>query len=114
MENKTMTNKDFGIAANKMMFFIYNFPCKVMEVAGYDGPITKSLPSFFEVFNLNLRAHLAGKWNSNYETYGSYGVFPAFYGELDNHNRAKVLKWINENYAHNENWGISIPTLEEE
>lgn len=107
-----MTNKDFGIAANKMMFFIYNFPCKVMEVAGFNGPITKTLPSFFEVFNLHLRNHFAGKWDANYKTYGPYGVFPAFYGELDNANRSKVLKWINENYAHNEEWGINLAELE--
>lgn len=107
-----MTNTDFAIASNKLMYFMFNFPCKPIEVAGYEGTITKSLPSFFEVFdNLHLRAHLAGKWNANYNSYGPYGVFPSFYGELDNKLRAKVLGWINENYKLDDTFGISISEL---
>ena len=109
-----MTNTEFAIAGNKMMFFIFNFPVKAIEVAGYDGTITtKMLPSFFEAFeSLHLRAHLAGKWNANYKTFGPYGVFPSFYGELDNGNRAKVLSWINANYPHEDNFGISLAQCE--
>ena len=107
-----MTNTDFAIASNKLMYYMFNFSCKPIEVAGYEGTITKSLPSFFEVFDdLHLRAHLAGKWNANYESYGAYGVFTAFYGELDNKLRSKVLRWINENFKHDDTYGINISEL---
>lgn len=109
-----MTNKDFGIAANKLMYLMYNFPCELMDVRTFNGVERKQLPSFFEVFDLSLRNHLMGKWNANYKSFGAYGVFPSFYGELDNKNRAKVMKWINENFSHRDDFGISIAELESE
>lgn len=108
-----MDNKTFAIAANKLLHFNYNWTLKNIEFPAYDGVITKIAPAFFEVFEPHLRPHLFGKWSACYKTYGALGVFPAFYGELDGVNRTKVLKWINENFSHEDNTGLgkSLETL---
>lgn len=106
-----MDSKTFGIAANKLMYFIFNYDFKTKPMELSYG-VTKTIPAFFEVFDINLRTHLYGKWDAYYGTYGAYGVFAAFYGELDATNRAKVLKWVNENYELADANGISLTTLE--
>lgn len=107
-----MTNKDFAIASNKLIYYIFNYPCISIEIPTYDGVMTKSLPSFFEVFPMHLRSYLAGKWQAYYETYGSYGAFNAFYGDIDNGLRTDILSYINEHYKLSEGFGISLKKFE--
>jgi len=72
------------IAINKWMFFVFNFSGDFIDKVWADNP--------------SLVNHLKSKFNSLYNHYGSYGVIPAFYGELDMNNRMKMMQWVMDNY----------------
>lgn len=108
-----MDNKTFGIASNKFFYFAMNYRYGQVALPNWDGTETMhSAPTFLNAFDLHIRTHLLGKWNAYYDTYGGYGVLMAFYADLDGTNRAKLLKWINENYELADANGISLTTLE--
>ena len=68
----------------KWMMFIYNFPSDFIEKI-WEG-------------DESLIAHFKGKFNAYYDTYGAYGVIPAFYGELSSSNRKKMEDWVLANF----------------
>lgn len=72
------------IAINKWMFFTFNFPNDFIEKVWADDP--------------SLIRHLENKFRSLYEYRGSYGVIPAFYGELSANNRMKLMQWVMDNF----------------
>lgn len=43
-------------------------------------------------------SHLKSKFGYYYDRYGAYGVIPAFFGELDNKHRTKLIDWVMKNY----------------
>lgn len=61
----------------------------------YDG----SLDWIKEIFPEYLVDHFTSKFKMLYNRYGSMGVIPAFYGELDTENRQKLIDWVLENYT---------------
>ncbi len=77
-------NKQSLIAINKWNFFIYNFPSDFIERVWAD--------------DTSLVNHLKGKFLSAYERHGGYGCVPAFYAELDNSNRKKLMQWVMDNF----------------
>lgn len=72
-------------AINKWMFFTFNFPNDFIEKIWADEPY--------------LVSHLKSKFLSLYNYHGSYGVIPAFYGELSANNRMKMMQWVMDNYT---------------
>ena len=108
-----MTNAEFAIAVNKFFYFANNLPTKAITYKSIDGTEkTKYAPSFFECFEPWVVEHLLDKWAEAYYRHGCYGCMNAFYEELDGGNRYRLLKWVNENYEHRNNFGISIPSKE--
>lgn len=85
-------------AINKWFYYAMNYRVVEVEVADFDGNHTEYLPDFFNAFPLHMRKHLAGKWNSLYEDYGSRAVLMAFYGELSSNYRKDLMLWVLENY----------------
>lgn len=72
------------IAIQKWNFYCYNFePSFIEKVWGNETSLAK---------------HFRDKFNALYKHYGSMGVMPAFYAELDNTNKVKLLEYILENY----------------
>ena len=45
-----------------------------------------------------LANHFKDKFTEAYNKSGSMGVVNAFYGELDDENRRKLIVWVMENY----------------
>lgn len=109
-----MDKRTFTIAANKFFYYAMNYGVKEMEVTTFDGTIKMYLPDFFESFPMDIRAHLAGRWDAYYKAYGSYGVLMGFYGDLDGTNRVRVLEWINEHYSQADTYGLSAAYLNRE
>lgn len=72
------------IAIQKWNFYCYNFEPSFIEKVWADETL--------------LAKHLRSKFNALYEHYGAMGVMPAFYAELDNNNKVKLLTYILENY----------------
>lgn len=72
------------IAIQKWNFYCYNFEPNFIEKVWADETL--------------LAAHLRSKFNALYHHYGAMGVMPAFYAELDNDNKVKLLEYILENY----------------
>lgn len=108
-----MTNKDFAIAVNKFFFYAMNYPLVEVEYPTlFDGTQKKHLPSFFNAFEPSIIAHYVGKWESAYKRVGSYGAINVFYGDLDGKHRAKMLKYINENFTQREDFGINLEEVE--
>ena len=85
-------------AINKWFYYAMNYRVVEVEVGDYNGTRTEYLPDFFNAFPLWLRGHLAGKWNTLYEKYGSHAVLMAFYGELSSNYRKDLMAWVLENY----------------
>ena len=71
-------------AVSKWMTFIFNFPSNFIEKV-WEG-------------DDSLIAHFKGKFNRYYETYGPYGVIPAFYGDLSTSNQEKMIQWVLNNF----------------
>lgn len=42
--------------------------------------------------------HLRSKFESAYESFGTYGCIPAFFGELDSRHREKLIDFVCDNY----------------
>ena len=42
--------------------------------------------------------HLRGKFDGAYQTYGGYGAIPAFFAELDERHRRKLIDFVMDNY----------------
>lgn len=72
------------IAIQKWNFYCYNFEYNFIEKVWAD--------------ETSLAKHLRDKFNALYHHYGAMGVMPAFYAELDNNNKVKLLTYILENY----------------
>lgn len=118
-----MTKKDFAIAVNKFFYYAMNYKCVEVTYKSFNGDKTEYLPAFFKdnIFHCNT-AHMVGKWKGaiikkydkdDYPIYNdSYGVMMRFYAELDGNNRASLLAWICENYQQNDDFGISLATLD--
>lgn len=68
----------------KWMMFTYNFPHDFIEKVWGDDP--------------SLVSHFKGKFNSYYNSYGPYGVIPAFYGDLSVNNQQKLEEWVLANF----------------
>ena len=94
----TENNKIAMQAINKWFYYAMNYNVVKVEVADFDGNHTEYLPDFFNAFPLHMRKHLAGKWNSLFEDYGSHAVLMAFYGELSSNYRKDLMAWVLENY----------------
>lgn len=107
-----MTNKDFALAVNQFFFYANNWSCDDITFNSLLGETTAYIPEFFLAFDKHDVEHLLGKWQYAYEHYGCRGAMMGFYGELDGNNRAKLLNWIYTNYKHNEEFGISVKTLD--
>ena len=86
------------IAINKWFFYAMNYNVVPVEIEDFQGKRTEYLPDCFNAFPLWLRAHLAGKWDSIYESYGSRAVLMVFYSELDWNNRKFLMEWVLNNY----------------
>lgn len=72
------------IAIQKWNFYCYNFEYNFIEKVWEN--------------ETSLAKHFRDKFNALYERYGAMGVMPAFYAELDNGNKVKLLEYILENY----------------
>lgn len=117
-----MTNNEFAIAVNKFFYFAMNYPFANVTYKTFDGEKTEYLPSFLNAEWCCNTAHIVSKWKSacikcydedGYPTYNdSYGTINRFYAELDGGNRMALLKWVNENYKHDDTWGIRLETEE--
>lgn len=94
----TENTKTAMIAINKWFYYAMNYPVVEVEVADFDGTKKEYLPDFFNAFPKTLRAHLAKKWDSLYESYGSRAVLMAFYGELSTNYRKDLMEWVLNNY----------------
>lgn len=46
----------------------------------------------------SMVSHLKGKFNAAYEMHKSYGCIPAFFGELDNYHRKKLIDFVCDTY----------------
>jgi len=80
MDNST-TNFE---AVNKVIMFGFNYP------SGFIALVWGA--------NTHMAKHLQGKFNMNYERFGSNGVFNNFYVNLDGTNQAILVSWILANY----------------
>lgn len=94
----TENTKTAIIAINKWFYYAMNYNVVGMLVKDFEGERTEYLPDCFLAFPPYLREHLAGKWNSLYESYGSRAVLMAFYAELSSDYRKDLIKWVMENY----------------
>ena len=94
----TENTKTAMIAINKWFYYAMNYPVVEIEVENFDGTTTMHLPDCFNAFPKTLRAHLAGKWDSLYEKYGSRAVLMAFYAELSSNYRKDLMEWVLNNY----------------
>ena len=66
------------------MYFMFNFP---------SGFISK-------VWTGTMVSHLESKWLASHERYKSPTLaFSQWFMELDQHNKTKLLDWIEENYS---------------
>lgn len=81
------TDKQVGMEAmNKFVFFALNFPGDfITKIWGERKP-------------MNLSDHLTQKFNHLYELYGSRAALIAFYAELSDGNREKLLEFILNNF----------------
>lgn len=94
----TENTKTAIIAINKWFYYAMNYNVVPIEIEDYQGKREEYLPDCFNAFPKSLRGHLAGKWNSLYESYGSRAVLMAFYAELSSDYRKDLIKWVMENY----------------
>ena len=94
----TENTKTAIIAINKWFYYAMNYNVVGMLVKDFEGERTEYLPDCFLAFPPYLRKHLAGKWESLYESYGSRAVLMAFYAELSPSYRKDLIKWVMENY----------------
>ena len=94
----TENTKTAMTAINKWFYYAMNYPVVEVEVADYQGTRKEYLPDCFNAFPKTLRAHLAGKWDSLYDQYGSRAVLMAFYAELSSNYRKDLMAWVLENY----------------
>jgi hypothetical protein len=85
-------------AINKWFYYAMNYNVVEIEIADYNGNRKEYLPDCFNAFPLYLRGHLAAKWNTLYEEYGSRAVLMVFYGELDGENKKILMEWVLNNY----------------
>lgn len=109
-----MTNKDFAIAVTKFFYYANNYPCvPVTYNALGRGEVTEYLPSFFLAFDKYSVDHLNGKFEYFYEKCNgrSGAAIIEFFAELDGDNRAKLCKWINENFQQDESYGINLKSI---
>ena len=84
---KEKTPAQVGMEAmNKFVFFALNFPGDfITKIWGERKP-------------MNLSDHLTQKFNHLYELYGSRAALIAFYAELSDGNREKLLEFILNNF----------------
>lgn len=94
----TENTKTAMIAINKWFYYAMNYNVVPVEIEDYSGKRTEYLPDCFNAFPKTLRAHLAGKWDSLYERYGSRAVLMAFYAELSTNYRKDLMEWVLNNY----------------
>ena len=94
----TENTKTAIIAINKWFYYAMNYNVVEMEVSSFDGDKKMYLPDCFLAFPKYLRGHLAGKWDTLYDSYGSRAVLMAFYAELSSKYRKDLIKWVMENY----------------
>ena len=94
----TENTKISMIAINKWFYYAMNYRVVEVEVTTFEGDTTMYLPDCFNAFPKHLRAHLAGKWESLYESYGSRAVLMAFYAELSTNYRKDLMEWVLNNY----------------
>ena len=85
-------------AINKWFYYAMNYKVVEVEVTTFNGKETHMLPDFFNALPMHLRAHIEGKWNYAYETYGSRAALMWLYGELDWDNRKAIMEWVLTNY----------------
>jgi hypothetical protein len=71
-------------AVNKVIMFGFNYP------SGFIASVWGA--------NTSMANHLQGKFNMNYERFGSNGVFSNFYVNLSSNNQAILISWIMANY----------------
>lgn len=98
MRDMTENTKIAMQAINKWFYYAMNYNVVEIEIADYDGNRKEYLPDCFNAFPLYLRGHLAAKWNTLYEEYGSRAVLMAFYAELSSNYRKDLMAWVLENY----------------
>lgn len=109
-----MTNKDFAVAVTKFFYYANNYNCvPVTYNAPGRGEVTEYLPSFFLAFDKFDIDHFNGKFEYFYKKFNgrSGAAIIEFFAELDGTNRAKLCKWINENFKQNEDFGISLKEI---
>lgn len=109
-----MTNKDFAASVTKFFYYANNYNCVAITYNALGrGEVTEYLPEFFKAFQPMAIDHLWGKFNSYYEEYRrSAAAMIEWFAALDGSNRARLLKWINENYKQSESFGINLSMAE--
>ena len=111
-----MNNKDFAVSINRFFYFANNYDCvKITFPSVHSGSRTEYQPEFFKAFEPHLVEHLLGKFEYFYGKCNrrSGAALIEFYAELDGNNRARLLKYINENYNENATWGLALADLED-
>ena len=74
-----VSKEDYFIVVKNWVYFTFNYPMGFVK----------------DVFNSE---HLQGKFSSAYERYGSMGVLPIFWANLDGNNRRILSLWVKNNY----------------
>lgn len=108
-----VANKDFAVSVNKFFYYIHNYDMVAITYPTlFNGDKTEYLPSFFKAFEPSIVEHLLGKFRSFANKSGSASAIISLYAELDGKNRARLCKWINENYSQSEEFGINLAEVE--
>lgn len=94
-------NESAILAMNNLFYYAMNIPYDyVMYSLPWNDEVKKDwLPKFFGEIEWDCCvAHMIDKWNNAENHGGYYGKFFAFYAELDNTCRRKLLQYIIDNY----------------
>jgi hypothetical protein len=75
-----VSKEDYFIVVKNWVYFTFNYPMGFVK----------------DVFNSE---HLQSKFSSSYDRYGSMGVLPSFWSNLDGNNREILALWIKNNYV---------------
>ena len=77
--NLEVSKEDYFIVVKNWVYFTFNYPMGFVK----------------DVFNSE---HLESKFSLSYDRYGSMGVLPSFWANLDGTNREILALWIKNNY----------------